>query len=274
MVEHKSGIAVVIMFIIIFANISTISNVIQQMNLTSAKRNNSWETNFAAGDPSPLEPHPMQALAKIFPRVEKVISRTSTETEINITVTNTMNLPIHNFSLTYWRIKDSVEEQYMYSAVHTDTDVQFIIQISEDDSRIIFNYTMTLLSSFDLNGSVIFSSKFHAIPSTSDLTGDGAYWRCDESFSASDIYTIDDPAKILLNSTQECAKADFDADGIPNSEEFRLGLDPFTPNLWLEWISLDREFRLKTEEIPDPIYLFGAQIHIGILLESICENCF
>jgi len=111
-------------------------------------------------------------LSKLFPVVIKNISRTEFSTEINFSLRNTIDIPLHNFSLTYYRAKDLLEEYPAAMTIYPDPE-GFIMEVEETSTQIIFNFKMDSDLEIAVNESVIFSIKFQANRLNSDLTGCG-----------------------------------------------------------------------------------------------------
>jgi len=61
-------------------------------------------------------------LSKIFPLVLKEMFRADFYTEINFTIQNTLDLPLHNFSLKYIHIKNSIEEYPISINTYPDSE--------------------------------------------------------------------------------------------------------------------------------------------------------
>jgi len=168
-------------------------------------------------------------LSKIFPLVLKNILRTDFHTSINFTIQNTMNIPLHNLSLTYYHIKDSAEEYPIYIGVHPDS-TKFILNIVESDSKILFVFKLKPVAELSVGETLILSLNYSANILNSDLKGDGVEWNCSEILDNVVIYEIADPAQKILEPMRECAQLDFDQDGLFNIEEKKIGLDPFSPD--------------------------------------------
>jgi len=200
-----------IFIIIITLTMPLFNNLINlngtNMNPTLINRmvaNDSETDNNLSFNQIPVQTKPI--LQKIFPLVLKNFVRVELYTEINFTVQNTLNIPLHNFSLTYYHFKDTTEEYPGRTAIYPES-MGFIIKVEEiNNTRIVFYFELSPLSEIGVNETVILSLQFYANSSQSNLSGDGVEWNCSEVWDGGVIYDVADPSQdnylieVLLNS--------------------------------------------------------------------------
>jgi hypothetical protein len=212
--------------------------------------------------------------SKIFPLVQKQVLYSEPYLHIRFDVVNTLSIPLHNFTLTYYRSKSTQNEIPAGGYVEFEKSYcQFSVDIDTmpETSQIVFNFTMTPSSVLKPGETVAFHTKIDGVFKNYTLGGDGVIWRSAETISLPVIYTIDDPEQNILEPSMECAKLDFDSDGLSNSKEWELGLNPFTQEFYVKWIQRSSYFELAAENISSPelLYLSHAILNIPPFYEGL-----
>lgn len=205
-------------------------------------------------------------LTNLFPLVHKTLEKTELFIEINFTIQNTINRPIHNFTFNYYHLKDLKLEYPINLAVFPESN-NFILNTEDLGSRMKFIFAMDSRATISINETYILSLQFLTNISLSELSGDGVEWNCTESIDIGTIYEIADPTQLILDPTRACAKLDFDQDGLSNNEERICGLDPFIPDFWIRWVQRTSQFYLSPENIINPQLIYRTQCYIGVPLE-------